>query len=129
MLNFGFLAARNCLAYTENNMAQCRGGCGGNMDGIALVIFLALVVEKLIELFKELVYAIPFFPDKLKPLTLELISLAFGIVLALGSGLNAMELMNVQFKYSLLGMILTGLVIGKGASFAHDFFHLYRLKK
>lgn len=93
------------------------------MDGLALVFFLAFVVEKLVQLFKDIVYAIPFLPDKFKPLTLQLISLGFGIVLAVGAGLNALELMHVQFAYPYVGMVITGLVIGKGANFAHDFFH------
>jgi len=92
------------------------------MNGIALVLVLSLVVEKLVQLFKDLVYAVPFFPDKFRPLTLQLLSLGFGIVLALGTGLNAMELMGVKFAYPTIGMAITGLVIGKGSNFAHDFF-------
>lgn len=52
------------------------------MDGLTLVFFLAVVVEKLVEIFKNIVYFIPFFPDKFRPLTLELLSLACGLFLA-----------------------------------------------
>ncbi|MBP1759185.1 MAG: hypothetical protein H6Q63_102 [Firmicutes bacterium] len=95
------------------------------MDGLALVVFLAVLVEKVVEIFKDVVYAIPFLPDKFRPLTLELLSLACGIVLAFQSDINAFELLDVNITNANLGIGITGLVIGKGANFAHDFFHSF----
>lgn len=93
------------------------------MDAISLVMLLAVVVEKVVELFKTLVYSIPFIKDKFRPLTLELISLGTGVLLAYETQINALGLMGIQTKDSLIGIIITGLVIGKGSNFAHDFFH------
>ena len=93
------------------------------MDGLALVFLLAVVVEKVVEVFKDIVYTIPFFPDKFRPLTLELLSMACGLLLAFQSNINALKLMNVQISNPIIGVVITGLVIGKGANFAHDFFH------
>ena len=93
------------------------------MGGLALVFFLAVVVEKIVEIFKDVVYAIPIFPDKFRPLTLELLSLAFGLILAFQSGINALELLDVKIIDPQIGIGITGLVIGKGSNFAHDFFH------
>lgn len=98
------------------------------MDGLALISFLSVVVEKVVEIFKEVVYAIPFLPDKFRPLTLELLSLVFGLVLAFQSNINALELINVHVSSPIVGVVITGLVIGKGANFAHDFFHLVAKK-
>lgn len=99
------------------------------MDGLALVFLLAVVVEKVVEIFKDIVYAIPVFPDKFKPLTLEVLSLAFGIILAFQSGINALELLDVKISNPSVGIVITGLVIGKGANFAHDFFHSFNKSK
>ena len=95
------------------------------MDGLTLVFFLAVVVEKVVEIFKDIVYAIPFFPDKFRPLTLEVLSLACGLLLAFQSGINALDLLNVKIANPIIGIGITGLVIGKGANFAHDFFHSF----
>lgn len=92
------------------------------MDGIALVFLLAVVVEKLVQIFKDVVYAIPFLPDKFRPLTLEILSLACGLLLAFQTNIDAFELMNVKIPNPMIGIVVTGLVIGKGANFAHDFF-------
>ncbi|HBV85551.1 MAG TPA: hypothetical protein DEF42_02575 [Desulfosporosinus sp.] len=95
------------------------------MDGLALVFFLAVLVEKVVEIFKDIVYAIPVFPDKFRPLTLEVLSLACGVVLAFQSDINALELLDVKISTPGIGIVITGLVIGKGANFAHDFFHTF----
>ena len=44
-----------------------------DMNELTLVFFLAIVVEKLVEILKDTVYAIPFLPDKFRPLTINLI--------------------------------------------------------
>ncbi|MCB8817329.1 hypothetical protein [Desulfosporosinus shakirovi] len=95
------------------------------MDGLALVFMLAVLVEKVVEIFKDIVYAIPFFPDKFRPLTLELLSLACGVLFAFQSDINALELLDVKITNPGVGIVITGLVIGKGANFAHDFFHSF----
>ncbi|GAB6152847.1 hypothetical protein JCM17380_15970 [Desulfosporosinus burensis] len=99
------------------------------MDGITLVVFLAIVVEKVVEIFKGIVCTIPIFPDKFKPLTLELLSLACGVLLAFQSGINALDLLDVKIANPLIGIGITGLVIGKGSNFAHDFFHSFSKNK
>ena len=95
------------------------------MDGLSLVFILAIVVEKLVDIFKDVVYSIPFLPDKFRPLTLELLSLACGLLLAFQSNINALDLLNVKLSNPMIGIGITGLVIGKGANFAHDFFHTF----
>ncbi|HWQ41404.1 MAG TPA: hypothetical protein VN456_05135 [Desulfosporosinus sp.] len=95
------------------------------MDGLALVFLLAVVVEKLVEIFKDIVYSIPFLPDKFRPLTLELLSLACGLILAFQVNINAFELLDVKILNPVIGIVTTGLVIGKGANFAHDFFQSF----
>lgn len=95
------------------------------MDGLALVLFLSVLVEKVVEIFKDTVYAIPFLPDKFKPLTLELLSLACGLIFAFQTEISALDLLNVNILNPTVGKVITGLVVGKGANFAHDFFHSF----
>lgn len=99
------------------------------MDGLSLIFTLAVVVEKLVDLFKTVVYATPFLPDKFKPITLELLSLGVGIILAYETNSNSLTLMGVKTIDPLVGIIITGLVIGKGSNFAHDFFHYVNQKQ
>lgn len=95
---------------------------------LSSIFILAVVIEKLVELFKALVYALPFLPENFKPITLELISLGLGILLAYETNINALSLMGVETLDPLVGIIITGLVIGKGSNFAHDFFHYVNQK-
>lgn len=106
----------------------CRGEIA--LDGLALVFLLAVVVEKFVEIFKDVVYSIPMFPDKFRPLTLEILSLACGLLLASQTNINAFELLNIKISNPIIGIATTGLVIGKGANFAHDFFQSFsKVKK
>lgn len=92
------------------------------MDGLALLFFLSVVVEKLLQLFKDLVNVLPFLPDKFKPMTLQLASLITGIILTYSTDLNGFDVLNIKFTHPNVGILVTGLVIGKGANFAHDLF-------
>lgn len=100
-----------------------------DMEGLTLVFFLAIVVEKLVEIFKDTVYAIPFLPDKFRPLTLNIISMAIGLLLAFQANIDAFKLLDVKVVDPLIGVVITGLVISKGANFAHDFFHSFSQNK
>ena len=95
------------------------------MDAISLVVLLAIGVEKVVDLLKNLVSLIPSLPDKIRPLALELISLGIGILLAYETQIDALAVIGVKTQHSYLGIIITGLVVGKGANFAHDFFHYF----
>lgn len=47
-------------------------------------------------------------------------ALIIGLVLALGTGLDLMAMIGVPMKVPYVGMILTGLLISRGANFVHD---------
>ena len=95
------------------------------MDGLAVVFLLAVMVEKLVEVFKGIVYSIPILPDKFRPLTLEVLSLACGLLFAFQANIDAFILLGVKIIDPRIGVAITGLVIGKGANFAHDFFQSF----
>lgn len=47
-------------------------------------------------------------------------ALIIGLLLALGTGLDIMAMIGVPMKVPYVGMILTGLLISRGANFVHD---------
>lgn len=47
-------------------------------------------------------------------------ALIIGLLLALGTGLDLMTMIGVPMKVPYIGMILTGLLISRGANFVHD---------
>lgn len=47
-------------------------------------------------------------------------ALILGILLAVGTGLDLMAMVGVPVNIPLVGMILTGILISRGANFVHD---------
>lgn len=47
-------------------------------------------------------------------------ALVLGEALAFGTGLNLMNLVGIPFKIDVIGIILTGILISRGANFLHD---------
>lgn len=47
-------------------------------------------------------------------------ALVLGLLLALGTGLDLMKLVGVPMAIPILGVILTGILISRGANFLHD---------
>lgn len=47
-------------------------------------------------------------------------ALVVGLLLALGTGLDLMAMVGVPLKIPYVGMVLTGLLISRGANFVHD---------
>ncbi|NMA68784.1 MAG: hypothetical protein GX958_05135 [Desulfitobacterium sp.] len=99
------------------------------MDALSLVVILAIVVEKIVDILKTIVGLIPNLPAQFRPLTLELLSLGFGVLLAYETQIDALCLIGVETQNNYIGIIITGLVVGKGANFAHDFFHAFDQKR
>ncbi len=99
------------------------------MDALSLVVILAIVVEKVVDILKTIIGSIPSLPDNFRPLTLELLSLGLGVLLAYETQIDALCLIGVETQNNYMGIIITGLVVGKGANFAHDFFHNFNQKQ
>lgn len=47
-------------------------------------------------------------------------ALIVGLLLALGTGMDIMSMVGVPMHYSIIGIILTGILISRGANFMHD---------
>ena len=90
---------------------------------IVLVLFLAFVIESLVEYFVgEVANHIPRV-EPYKWLTMYLAAIV-GIVAAFIYQLDLVHLLadflGIQMAISTLGMVLTGLAIGRGSNFIHD---------
>lgn len=92
------------------------------MTGLSLMIMVSVGLEKFIDLFKQFIYSLPFLPDKLKPVTIQLIAAGLGILVAFGAGLDLFKMSNIHFSIPYIGTIAAGLVLGRGSNAIHDFF-------
>ena len=82
------------------------------MDALAALIFIATIVEGLNEyLFSGV--------GKLQPY-LKYLGLVLGVLAAVGFNLDLFGLFKVAEPYPLAGVILTGLVIGRGSNYLND---------
>lgn len=48
-------------------------------------------------------------------------ALIFGLLLALGTGMDLMQLIGIPMVVPYLGMVLTGILVSRGANFIHSF--------
>jgi hypothetical protein len=51
-------------------------------------------------------------------------ALVVGLVFALGAGLDLCDLLGIGFIYPIIGQVLTGILLSRGANFVHDLFKL-----
>ncbi len=49
-------------------------------------------------------------------------ALIIGLLIAIGTGADLFQLMEIPFRFPYIGTILTGLLISRGANFMHDLF-------
>ncbi|MGI6436160.1 MAG: hypothetical protein ACOX0F_12570 [Syntrophomonadaceae bacterium] len=47
-------------------------------------------------------------------------ALVVGIVFAVGAGLDLFALLGISFIYPIIGQVLTGILLSRGANFVHD---------
>lgn len=80
---------------------------------ISLVI-LSLIVETVWETVKMAVpFKIPDWGDRIG-------AMCIGLLLAIGTGLDIMVILQIPIRIPYLGLILTGLLISRGSNFMHD---------
>jgi hypothetical protein len=51
-------------------------------------------------------------------------ALVVGLIFAVGAGLDLCALLGLSFKLPLIGQVLTGILLSRGANFVHDLFKL-----
>ena len=95
------------------------------MEGVLLIVTLAVIVEALIEYAKSIGKAIQ--GGSWKTAVTQITAIACAIVLCFATGADLFAAIDLAFKWDWLGVVLTGVIISRGANYASDF--VARLQK
>lgn len=90
------------------------------MNDIGIVLFLALLVERLVEVIRAV--AAPWvagWPEPRRAALWKALGLAWGLVLAVGLKVNLFALLGAEGVAPGLGMLLSGLFAGMGSEWVH----------
>jgi hypothetical protein len=83
------------------------------MNELAKLVVLAMMGESIWESLKMLWQKGKLHIDRVG-------ALAVGLLLAVGTGIDLFELVKIPLIVPYLGMVLTGILISRGANFIHD---------
>lgn len=89
------------------------------MKGFVLVLVMAIVVEALIEYAKIIGKA--FLDGGWKIAVTQLTAIALGVLLCLSTGGDLFAVVDITFDWPWLGIVLTGVLISRGANYVSDF--------
>ena len=88
------------------------------MEGIALVIVLAITVEAVVEYVKSICTA--FAGEGVKSAVLQLAAMVISVALCIASRADLYGYLGVPFAYPIIGVVLTGIFASRGANFFSD---------
>ncbi len=97
------------------------------MEGVLLIITLAIVVEALIEYGKSVGKA--FASGEWKTAVTQLVAVCVGVFLCIVSGADLFAAADVTFTLPYIGMVLTGVLISRGANYVSDFVKKLQVRK
>ncbi len=89
------------------------------MQGVVLVLIMAIVVEALVEYGKSIGKA--FLAGSWKTAVTQLAAIAAGILLCTAAEADLFATIGLQFHCSWIGVLLTGILISRGANYVSDF--------
>ena len=89
------------------------------MEGIVLIIVMAIVVEALIEYVKTIGKA--FLIGEWKTAITQLSAIALGVLLCFMTGGDLFAIIGITFAWPWFGAVLTGVIISRGANYVSDF--------
>ena len=89
------------------------------MTGIVLIIVLAIVVEAFIEYGKSIGKA--FLAGEWKTAVTQLIAIAVAVAMCIATGADLFAVVGLTFAWPWLGVVLTGVIISRGANYVSDF--------
>lgn len=81
--------------------------------GIAVIIIAAVLAEAVWETFKPVWDKGKLNPDRIG-------ALAMGIIVSVAAGVDLFAALGLIIAYPIVGQILTGILISRGANFVHD---------
>lgn len=89
------------------------------MTGIVLIITMAVVVEALIEYAKSIGKA--FSSGEWKTAITQLVAIVVSVLLCVATGADLFAVVGIVFVWPWLGILLTGIIISRGANYVSDF--------
>lgn len=89
------------------------------MEGIVLIMVMAVVVEAFIEYAKTIGRA--FADGQWKTAVTQVAAILLGMLLCGLTGADLFGVMGIVFRWPWLGYILTGVIISRGANYVSDF--------
>ncbi len=89
------------------------------MEGVVLIITMAIIVEALIEYGKSIGKA--FVGGEWKTAVTQLLAIAVAVLLCFMTGGDLFAVVGIAFIWPWLGIFLTGIIISRGANYVSDF--------
>ena len=89
------------------------------MEGIVLIITLAVIVEALIEYAKSVGKAVA--GGGWKTAATQLVAIVGAVALCVAAKADLFAAIGLQFVWPWLGVLLTGIIISRGANYVSDF--------
>jgi hypothetical protein len=89
-------------------------------------VFAVLALAFLAESLTEYLFAAPLSAARLPADVIRYVAVAVGVLLAWAYDLDiTRDVLGLEPRPALLGVILSGIVLGRGASYVHDFYGSY----
>lgn len=89
------------------------------MDGIVLIITLAIIVEALVEYGKSIGKAVA--GEGWKTAITQIVAIVVSVCLCFASGADLFTAIGIAFVWDWIGIVLTGVIISRGANYVSDF--------
>lgn len=89
------------------------------MNGVMLIIALAVITEALIEYVKSVIRA--FIDKDYKTAVTQLAAIVASVLLCFAAKANLFEVVGIHFAWNWVGIVLTGILGSRGANYLSDF--------
>lgn len=89
------------------------------MEGITLILALAIVTEALVEYGKNIGKAAA--GNDIKSAITQIIAIIVSVILCFAAGADLFAVAGITFTWSWIGIVLTGILASRGANYLSDF--------
>lgn len=89
------------------------------MEGLTLIIALAIVTEALIEYGKTIGRA--FVGNDTKTAVTQIVAIVVSVLLCFAAGADLFQVAGITFAWPWIGVVLTGILGSRGANYLSDF--------
>ena len=89
------------------------------MESIFLILALAITIEALVEYGKSIIKA--FNEGQIKTAVTQLTAIVIACFLCMMTNADVYAYLSIQFKYPIVGYLLTGIIASRGSNYVSDF--------